>query len=244
MAGRLEGKVALVTGAGRGIGRAVAKAFASEGASLVLASRSRGELEQTAAEVASRGAACLAHPCDVADPAQVRALVSAATQRFGRIDVLVNNACLLGPRLPVSEFPPQDWEAVIQANVNGLFYIIKEALPGMLARRRGSIINVTSGVGRKGKARWGAYAASKFALEGLTQVLAAESEGTGVRVNALNPGATRTAMRAAAYPEEDPRTVKPPEEVAETFVWLASDESRGIHGQTLDVADRKAETPG
>jgi len=122
-------------------------------------------------------------------------------------------------------------------NLNGPFFVIKACLPLMTAGGEGSIINVSSGVGRIGKPRWGAYAASKFGLEGLTQVLAAELQPLHIRVNAVNPGGTRTTMRAAAYPEEDPLTLATPEEITPVFVYLASDASRDVTGQSLEARD-------
>jgi NAD(P)-dependent dehydrogenase (short-subunit alcohol dehydrogenase family) len=174
---------------------------------------------------------------DVADRDQVKDLAGEIMRRFGRLHVLVNNASLLGPRVPLVEYPEEEWEAVIAVNLTGPFLVTKACLPLMTAAGEGSIINVSSGVGRIGKPRWGAYAASKFGLEGLTQVLAAELEPLHIRVNAVNPGGTRTAMRAAAYPEEDPLTLPTPEQVTPVFVYLASDESRKITGQSLEARD-------
>ena len=234
---RLEGKVALVTGASRGIGRAVAATYAAEGAHVVVAARDRDPLEAATAEVRKSGKRVLAVFVDVADRAKTKVLGDVIKQQFGRLDILVNNASMLGPRVPVLEYPEEDWERVIAVNLHGPFFVIKACLPLMIPTGGGSIINVSSGVGRIGKPRWGAYAASKFALEGLTQVLAAELLPFHIRVNAVNPGGTRTGMRAAAYPEEDPLTLPTPEQVTPVFVYLASDESRDVTGKSLEARD-------
>lgn len=234
---RLEGKVALVTGASRGIGRAVAAAYAAEGAHVVVAARDRGPLEAAAAGIRKSGNRVLAVFVDVGDRAKTKVLGDVIKQEFGRLDILVNNASMLGPRVPILEYPEEDWERVIAVNLHGPFLVIKACLPLMIPTGGGSIINVSSGVGRIGKPRWGAYAASKFALEGLTQVLAAELLPFHIRVNAVNPGGTRTGMRAAANPEEDPLTLPTPEQVTPVFIYLASDESRDVTGKSLEARD-------
>jgi NAD(P)-dependent dehydrogenase (short-subunit alcohol dehydrogenase family) len=147
---------------------------------------------------------------------------------------LVNNASLLGPRVTLVEYPFGEWEHVIRVNLNGLFLLTQQVVKRMIAQRHGSIINVSSGVGRVGRARWGAYAVSKFGLEGLTQVLADEVKDFGIRVNSVNPGPTRTEMRAEAYPDEDPPT---PEQITPIFVHLASVESENVTGQMLEAKD-------
>jgi NAD(P)-dependent dehydrogenase (short-subunit alcohol dehydrogenase family) len=151
--------------------------------------------------------------------------------------VLVNNASVLGPRVPIADYSLAAWEEVIRVNLTGLFSMTRQVLPSMLARRTGAIINLTSGVGRAGKARWGAYAVSKAGLEGFTQVLADEVREAGIRVNSVNPAATRTQMRAAAYPAEDPSTLPTPESIMPIFIYLASDDSVNITGQALNARD-------
>jgi NAD(P)-dependent dehydrogenase (short-subunit alcohol dehydrogenase family) len=151
--------------------------------------------------------------------------------------VLVNNASVLGSRTAIADYPVSAWREVIDVNLNGLFLMTHQVLPIMLARQRGSIINLTSGVGRVGKARWGAYAVSKAGLEGFTQVLADELRETAIRVNSVNPAATRTEMRAKAYPAEDPATLPAPEEVLPVFLYLASDDSVSVTGQSLNARD-------
>lgn len=234
---KLDGKVALVTGASQGIGKAVATAYAREGARVVITARGRTRLEAAAVEIRNAGGHVVPVQGDVTDRRQVQHIAGEIKTRFGQLHVLVNNASLLGPRVPILEYPEEEWEAVVAANLHGPFFVIKACLPLMLAAGGGSIINVSSGVGRIGKARWGAYAASKFALEGLTQLLAAELEPHRIRVNAVNPGGTRTTMRAAAYPEEDPLTLPTAEQITPVFVYLASDESRHVTGQSLEARD-------
>lgn len=225
----LEGKVALITGASRGLGRALALAYAAQGAKLVINGRSEGSLKPVAEEVERAGAEVLAVPADVAAAADVERLVYAAVDRFGGIDVLVNNAGLLGRRVKIEEYPEDEWRQVIDANLTAPFLLAKAAIPHM--REGGSIINVVSGVSVEGRAEWGAYSVSKFGVEGLTQILAAESKDRGIRANAVDPGGMRTEMRAAAYPEEDPQTRITPEENTAVFLYLASDESRDVTGQ-------------
>ena len=231
----LEGKVALVTGASQGLGRALALAYVKEGASLVLNSRSEQGVRLVAQEAENLGAEVLALGADVSEGADVEGMVNAAVERFGHVDVLVNNAGLLGPRVVIEEYPEGDWQRVIDANLTGPYLVSKAVIPRM--REGGSIINVVSGVSVQGRAEWGAYSVSKFGVEGLTQILAAELEGRGMRVNAVDPGGMRTEMRAAAYPEEDPTTRITPEENTAVFLYLASDESKGVTGERFKAQE-------
>jgi NAD(P)-dependent dehydrogenase (short-subunit alcohol dehydrogenase family) len=236
MAG-LEGKVALVTGASQGLGRALALAYAREGAKLVINARGEGSIRPVAEEVEALGAEVLAIPADVADSESVDRLVSQTADRFGRIDVLVNNAGILGPRVKIEEFPEDEWRKVIDANLTGLFLVSKAAVPHLKAGA--SIINLVSGVSVDGRPEWGAYSVSKFGVEGITQILAAELKERGIRVNAVDPGGMRTDMRAAAYPEEDPQTRITPEENTDVFLYLASDESQGVTGERFKAQEFK-----
>jgi NAD(P)-dependent dehydrogenase (short-subunit alcohol dehydrogenase family) len=231
----LEGKVALITGASQGLGRALAIAYAKEGARVVINARSEESIRPVAEEAESPGAEVLALAADVAKSADVERVVDAAAQRFGRIDVLVNNAGVLGPRVEILEYPEEEWRRVIEANLTGPFLISKAVVPHM--PEGGSIVNVVSGVSVEGRAEWGAYSVSKFGVEGLTQILASELEDRGIRVNAVDPGGMRTGMRAAAYPEEDPMTRITPEENTEVFLYLASDESRDVSGQRFKAQE-------
>jgi NAD(P)-dependent dehydrogenase (short-subunit alcohol dehydrogenase family) len=233
----LFGKVALITGGSRGIGRAIAAAYGRVGARVFICGRNLVDVEDAVREMRARGGEIDGVAGDISRAQDVQRIVAAPLERFGAIDVLVNNASVLGPRETIAEFPLEAWEEVIRINLTGLFLVTHEVLPAMLARRSGSIINVTSGVGRAGKAKWGAYAVSKAGLEAFTQLLAEEVESAGIRVNAVNPAATRTQMRARAYPAEDPMTLPSPDEVVPIFVHLASDASNKITGQSLNARD-------
>jgi NAD(P)-dependent dehydrogenase (short-subunit alcohol dehydrogenase family) len=234
---KLSGKVALITGGSRGIGRAIAGAYADEGAQVFICGRNDGDVGRAIEEIRLAGGAVGGASGDIAEPADVRRIVHQAVARFGAIDVLVNNASLLGPRVTIADFEFTAWREVMRTNLAGLFLITHEVLPIMLGRRSGAIINLTSGVGRVGKARWGAYAVSKAGLEGFTQVLADEVRADGIRVNSVNPAATRTQMRAQAYPAEDAMTLPTPEAIMPIFVYLASDESREVTGQALNARE-------
>ena len=231
----LEGKVAMITGASQGLGRALALAYAKEGASIVINARSEESVRPVAEEAEGLGAEVLGLAADVAKSADVGRLVDAATQRFGRIDVLVNNAGILGPRVAVLDYPEDEWRRVIDANLTGVFLVSKAVIEHM--PEGGSIVNVVSGVSVEGRAKWGAYSVSKFGVEGLTQILAAELKERGIRVNAVDPGGMRTEMRAAAYPEEDPRERITPEENTDVFLYLASDESKGVTGERFKAQE-------
>lgn len=234
MAG-LNGKVALITGASQGLGRALALAYAREGAKLIINARSEGSIRPIAEEIENLGAEVLALPADVANSKDVDRLVSQAADRFGGVDVLVNNAGLLGPRVKIEEFPEDEWRRVIDANLTGPFLVSKATIPHL--NEGASIINLVSGVSVEGRPEWGAYSVSKFGVEGLSQILAAELKDRGVRVNAVDPGGMRTEMRAAAYPSEDPQTRITPEENTDVFLYLASDESRGVTGERFKAQE-------
>jgi len=231
----LRGKVVMITGASRGLGRALAQAYAKEGASLVINSRSEESVHPVAEEAESSGAEILALAADVSRGAEVEKLVDGAVQRFDRIDVLVNNAGLLGPRVPIEEYPEEEWRRVLDANLTAPFLLTKAVIPHM--PEGGSIVNVTSGVSVEGRAEWGAYSVSKFGVEGLTQILAAELRDRGIRANSVDPGGMRTEMRAAAYPDEDPTTRITPEENTAVFLYLASDESRDVTGERFKAQE-------
>jgi len=234
---KLLGKVALITGGSRGIGRAMAQVFTQAGAQVFICGRNRADIDSALSEIGSRGGVIDGATGDIAQIGDIERIVQAAVRRFGAVDVLVNNASVLGPRTSIGDYPVDAWREVIDVNLNGLFLMTRQVLPIMLARDRGSIINLTSGVGRAGKARWGAYAVSKAGLEGFTQVLADELQETGIRVNSVNPAATRTDMRAMAYPTEDPATLPAPEDVMPIFLYLASDDSVSVTGQSLNARD-------
>jgi NAD(P)-dependent dehydrogenase (short-subunit alcohol dehydrogenase family) len=231
----LGDKIALITGASQGLGRALALALAKEGARVVVNARSDESVRPVAGEVEGVGAEMLAVAADVSSEAEVERLLRETVGRFGRIDVLVNNAGLLGPRVGIEEYPVDEWRRVIDANLTGPYLVSKATIPHMA--EGGSIINVVSGVSVEGRAKWGAYSVSKFGVEGLTQILASELAERGIRVNAVDPGGMRTDMRAAAYPEEDPQTRITPEENTAVFLYLASDESKGVTGERFKAQE-------
>lgn len=233
---KLKDKKTLITGGSKGIGKGIAKAYLKEGASVAICGRGEETLKQTSEELAAYGDISYVR-ADIADKDDVKRLARHVEERWNRLDVLVNNASILGIRAPISDYPEDVWEEVIHVNLNAQFFVTKALIPLILRSQNGSIINVSSSVGRHGKALWGAYAVSKFGLEGLTQVLADELRSSNVRVNSVNPGGTRTEMRAKAYPDEDPMTLPTPDDIAPVFVYLASDESIGVTGREFNARD-------
>jgi NAD(P)-dependent dehydrogenase (short-subunit alcohol dehydrogenase family) len=239
---RLKGKQIVVTGASRGLGRALALAFADEGAAgIALVARSGRTLEEVAATVARmpRAPRVIAIEADLrraADVERVAATVLAHTG--GRLDVLVNNASALGPvPMPLLVDTPADaFRAVLETNLVAPFLLIQKLLPALVASR-GSVINVTSDAGVTGYAGWGAYGISKSGLEGLTRTWAAELAEAGVRVNAVDPGDMDTDMHRAAEPDGDPGAWARPEDVTDVFVHLASDASRDTTGRRFEAQE-------
>jgi NAD(P)-dependent dehydrogenase (short-subunit alcohol dehydrogenase family) len=218
--GRLAGRVALITGASRGIGRAVALRFAQERAELILAARTQGALEEVDDEIRQLGRQATLVPADLTDYPVIDRMGAAVYERWGRLDVLVGNAGLLGVLSPLGHISPEIWEQVMAVNLTANWRLIRSFDPLLRASDAGRAVFVTSGVSG-GRAYWGAYAVSKGALETMVKTYAAEVSKTAVRANLINPGPTRTRMRAEAYPGENPDTVKAPEDVTELFVQLA-----------------------
>lgn len=233
---KLQGKHVVITGASKGLGRALAMRFAAEGASLTVCARSIKLLDSLKADLAMRSADVVALPCDISDSQSVAAFAEQTLAARKSVDVLINNASILGPRVAIADYPAREWDEVIQTNVHGTFFLTKAFVPAMMSRGAGAVINVSSSVGRTGRKLWGAYAVSKFAVEGLTQVLAEELKPFNIRVNSVNPGPMATEMRRQAYPQEDPATLRTPEQLTEVFVYLASDDGKGISGQAFDAA--------
>lgn len=233
---KLKDKTSLVSGGSKGIGKAIAKAYAGHGSSVLICGRNEVALKQACEEISDYGHIDYIR-CDITDVADVKRLASHVEKNLKRLDVLVNNASILGVKAPILDYPEDVWEEVIQVNLNGQFFVTKALLPLLLKSPSASIINVSSSVGRRGKGLWGAYAASKFGLEGLTQVLADELESSNVRVNSVNPGGTRTEMRAEAYRDEDPMILPTPDDIVPVFLYLASDESIGVTGKQFDARE-------
>jgi NAD(P)-dependent dehydrogenase (short-subunit alcohol dehydrogenase family) len=231
----LSDRVAVITGAGAGIGRAVARALDARGATVWLVGRTARTLEETAEPMAR----AVVHAADVAEQGAMERLADAVRDAHGALHILINNAAILGPVAALPDYPRQAFDDVMRINVSGTFAPTQALLPLLRAGKPSVVINLSSGVGRRGRANWGAYAASKFAVEGLTQVWADELRGQGVSVNAVNPGGTRTAMRAAAKPGEDPSTLPTPDDVVASFLWLLSPEAHamGVSGVSIDARD-------
>lgn len=234
---RINHAVVIITGAGRGIGRATAELFARTGARVVLCARTGRELRATCAAIRAGGGDAVARVMDIGSPRQARALVNLAIRRYGRVDVLINNAGILGPRVPLSRYPRRTWEHVLRINLTGTFAVTQEAARVMARQRTGCIMTVSSSVGRTGRAGWGAYAVSKFGVEGLSQVLADELRPDGVCVITFNPGGTRTRMRAQAYPREDRSKLRDPSVAARALLHLAARCSPAFSGRAFDLAN-------
>lgn len=240
----LVDRVAVVTGASEGIGRAVAAALAREGARVAVAARRAGPLEAAAREMAGEGVDVLPVPADVSRERDVDRLFRRTERELGPVDILVNNAGVLTSRARLVDVPPADWDLSLDANLRSVYLCTRRALRAMIDRRDGRIINLSSGAGKRAAPRWGPYAVAKFGVEGLTRLVAEEVRTAGVTVNAVNPGGTRTRMRAAAYPEEDPAALPAPEELAGIFVYLASRFGRHLTGKSLDWRDWIRSNPG
>ena len=236
----LAGKTVLVTGAGDGIGRVAALTYAEHGANVVLLGRTRAKLDAVFDAITASGKTKpLLVPADLlqVDEAAAEALAQGIRDEYGRLDGLLHNASLLGPRTTLVHYPVPAWLDVMQANVTAGFLLTRALLPLLHETGDASIIFTSSGVGRRGRAHWGAYAVSKFATEGMMETLADEVAETGrIRVNSLNPGATRTAMRAAAYPAEDPATLPTAEQHMALYLYLMGPDARGVNGQRFDAA--------
>ncbi|WP_444884290.1 YciK family oxidoreductase [Microbulbifer sp. PSTR4-B] len=238
----LKDKIILVTGAGDGIGKVAAKTFAAHGATVILLGRTTPKLEMVYDEIEAAGGPQPAiFPMDLneAKIEHFENFAEAIEQEFGRLDGLLHNASLLGQRTPLANYNFSAWQQVMQVNVNAVFGLTKTLLPLLEKSEAGSVVFTSSSVGLKGRAYWGAYSVSKFATEGLMQVLADELDGvSNVRVNSLNPGATRTPMRATAYPAENPKSVAAPEEIMPTYLYLMGDDSRSQSGKHFSAQKR------
>jgi NAD(P)-dependent dehydrogenase (short-subunit alcohol dehydrogenase family) len=243
---RLEGKHLLITGASQGLGRQLAIDYAREGAAkiAIVARRTEAleEVRKRVREVASN-AHVLVIGADLSRQEEIERVVAAVLNDFGgRLDVLVNNASVLGPTpMPyLLDYPLEDFRRVLDVNLIAPFLLIKKVLPAMI-EHGGSIINVTSDAGVVGYPGWGAYGISKFGLEGMSQTWAAELEGSGVRVNWVDPGEMNTEMHRLAEPEEDPSQWAEPATVTDVFIYLASDESRNVNGKRFQAQEEEEE---
>ena len=235
----LKARVILITGAGRGIGAAAAKTFAAHGATVLLLGKTEASLNAVYDEIEAAGhpqPAVIPFNLETAQPHQYDELAATLEAEFGRIDGLLHNASILGPRTPIEQLSGENFMRVMQVNVNAMFMLTSTLLPLLKLSRDASVVFTSSSVGRKGRAYWGAYAVSKFASEGLMQVLADEVDGiASVRANSVNPGATRTDMRAQAYPGENPDNNPEPATIMPVYLYLMGPDSAGVNGQAFDA---------
>lgn len=252
---RLKDRVALITGGGRGIGRAIAERFAGEGAAVMLASRTEAELKATAETICGAGGRAAYLAGDVSQEAFVTRLVAATRQQWGEIDILVNNAGFYGPLKPLHELALEDWDRVLSVNLRAAFLLTRAVLPAMVARGRGVVLNISSDSGKLAYPLSGGYAASKAGLLALTRTAAADVSRQGVRVNALCPGVVQgtrmweevgAGLRQAFHLSEQqlaeatnaqvlqgrPQT---PDEIAAAALFLCSDDASGLTGQAVNV---------
>lgn len=234
----LRDRIVLVTGAGDGIGRAAATAFARYGATVILLGRTSAKLEAVYDTIVSAGGPEPA--IAVMDLARAQGpdyfqLVEKLQSAWGRLDGLLHNAAMLGQRAPIDHYDIGVWHQVMHLNLNVPFILTQTLMPALRQSADASVLFTSSGVGRVGRAYWGAYAVSKFGIEGLAQVLADETaDHTQIRVNCINPGACRTAMRRAAYPGEDANRLPLPEDLMVPYVYLMSGASRHVRGQSVN----------
>lgn len=237
--GLLKDRVVLVTGAGDGIGAALSVAAAGLGATVVLHGRTTAKLESVYDRIEAAGGprpGIFVMDLETAGADQYDQLLAAVDGEYGRLDGLVHNAGILGERTPIEYYDVVTWQRVLHVNLTAPFILTRAMYPLLRQSTDASVIFTSSGVGRRGRAFWGAYAVSKFGTEGLMETLADEV-GTGqpLRFNAVNPGATRTAMRAQAYPAEDPATLRTAEEILPLYLYLLGPDSRGDNGRTFDA---------
>jgi len=232
-----QGRVILVTGATRGIGKAVATALIRHGATVILHGRRAAELDALYHELKPLGPEPAVAELDFerAQGDAYQQLTSAIETRFGRLDGLLHNAGMLGDRAAIDDYDIGMWQRVLHVNLTAPFILTRCLFPLLRAADDASIVFTTSGVGNVGKAYWGAYAVSKFGTEGLAQIIAAENETNNVRCNLINPGGTRTAMRRSAYPAEDPDTLPQPEDIVGPYLWLLGRASLGVTGRRIDA---------
>lgn len=226
MTGILDGRIAVITGASRGIGAAVARAFAREGAHVVLVARTVGALEELDDEIRAAGGSASLVPMDLTDYPAIDRLGAALHERYGKIDILVANGGMLGNLTPVHHYDPKLWEQVIATNLTANQRLVRSLDPLLRQSDAGRAIFVTADAASGEKPFWGAYAVSKAALEAMVRSYAAENVKSNIKANLLNPGATRTTLRATAYPGEDQASVKPPEDLVPLFLELASPDCR------------------
>ncbi len=234
----LEDKVILVTGAGDGIGKAAAISYASHGAKVILLGKTLANLENTYDEITTKGyndPSISLLDLSTADGNDYDDLKNNLAINYKHLDGLLLNASILGDRSPIEDYDISMWVQTLHVNLTAQFILVKTLLPSLHLSNKASVIFTSSGVGKVGKAFWGAYSVSKFGIEGLSQILSNEhSNDKSIRFNCINPGAIETKMRKAAYPLENPMNLLKPEDIMEKYLWLMSDDSSDIFGQSID----------
>jgi NAD(P)-dependent dehydrogenase (short-subunit alcohol dehydrogenase family) len=234
---RLKGRIAVVTGASRGIGRAVALRFAQEGAHVVALARTVGALEELDDAIVAAGGSATLVPVDLAELERLDQLGPSLYQRFGKVDIFVANAGTLGTLGPITNHAPKEWDSVMRLNVHANWHLMRTLEPALRLSDAGRAIFVTSGAAKADRAYWGAYAVTKAALEAMATTWAAELANTNIRVNLLSPGPIATRMRAAAFPGENQATLRQPEDIAPLFVDLAAPDCTR-HGELVEAQPR------
>jgi len=239
----LKDRIIMITGAGSGIGKSAAITYAAAGATIILAGRTVEKLEAVYDQIIqSGGEEPLIYPVDFegATEDDFNELANQIDQQFGRLDGLLLNAGVLGQRTPLSKYRQDVWSKVLQVNLTSQHLLTKALMPILEASDNASVIFTTSGVGRVGRAFWGAYAVSKFAVEGMVQTWAAENAGlNSVRINCINPGATSTQMRATAFPAENPESIASPKDIMPAYLYLMGPDSHQVNGQSIDAQRKK-----
>lgn len=237
--GLLKGRIILITGASDGIGKALAVCAAGLGAQVILHGRNSAKLEATYDEIVATGSAprptIVAMDLATADSEAYMSLSSGVETEFGRLDGLVHNAGILGSRTSIEQYDAGEWQRVLHVNLTAAFALTQVMLPLLRQSEDPSVIFTSSGVGRVGRAFWGAYAVSKFGTEALSQILADENRHTPLRSNCINPGATRTGMRLQAYPAEDRDLLKTPQQILPAYIYLLGPDSAGVTGTSIDA---------
>ena len=242
----LKDRVLLITGASAGIGRVAALTCAAHGATVILLGRDNDKLNAVYDEIVEAGhptPAILTLDLSQASTASCREVAEVIESTFGRLDGILHNAAVLGEITPLEMYDPDTWDFVMNVNLRAPFVLTQALLPLLKQSPDASVVMTTSSVGRRARAFWGAYAISKCGIEGLVQMLSDELAAiSAIRVNAINPGGTRTNMRASAYPGENPQTVKTPEELMPLYLYLLGPDSTGISGQSFDAQPVRATT--
>lgn len=246
---RFANRVAIVTGAARGIGKAIATRLAMEGAAVVIADVDRDAAELAATELEAAGRKVMVSALDVSDPGQVAAAVQSVLQRFGRIDILANNAGIVGEVIPVRETPDAEWHRVMGVNLDGVFYCSRAVLPAMLSRKWGRIVSLASVAGKEGNANMAAYSVSKAGVICFTKSLAKEVARNGITVNCVTPALTDTDMARSFSPEQRALLASKvpmgrlasPEEIAAVVAFLASDDASFVTGAVYDASGGRSD---